>query len=84
VEFQTLINWGIGLIAFLGGWILKSLKETSDEQRKDLLNLTDKVQRVEVLVAGTYVKRDDMDKLGDAIFHKLDRIESKLDQKADK
>ena len=84
MELQTIINWGIGLIAFLGGWVLNNLKTANDEQRKDLNSLSDKVQSIEVLVAGTYVKRDDMDKLGAAIFHKLDRIEAKLDDKADK
>ena len=44
----------------------------------------DKVQHIEVLVAGTYVKRDDMEKLGGALFAKLDKIEAKLDGKADK
>ena len=39
---------------------------------------------IEVLVAGHYVTRPDMDKLGDAIFKKLDRIEGKLDGKVDK
>jgi hypothetical protein len=35
-------------------------------------------------VAGSYVKRDDMDKLTTALFTKLDKIEAKIDQKADK
>ena len=47
-------------------------------------DLTTKVQAIEVLVAGTYVRRDDMDKLGTALFQKLDRIELKLDGKVDK
>lgn len=56
---------------------MKDLKKTDAE-------LADKVQKIEVLVAGDYVKRDEMDKLGDALFKKLDRIESKLDGKVDK
>lgn len=63
---------------------MNSLKSSIDEQRKDYMELTEKVQAIEVLVAGTYVKRDDMDKLASAIFTKLDRIENKLDNKADK
>jgi hypothetical protein len=42
------------------------------------------VQSIEVLVAGSYVKRDDMDKLTAALFAKLDKIELKIDGKADK
>jgi len=36
------------------------------------------------LVAGSYAKRDELDKMAAAIFLKLDRIEAKLDTKADK
>jgi hypothetical protein len=46
--------------------------------------LAEKVSSIEILVAGNYVKRDDFDKSVQAIFHKLDRIEDKLDGKADK
>ena len=54
---------------------LKSLR-TSDE------NLASKVQAIEVLVAGQYVKRDDFDRKIDALFAKLDVIDAKLDTKA--
>lgn len=84
MEAQTIINVAIGLAGGLGGWILNNLKSSIDELRKADMALTDKVQHIEVLVAGTYVKRDDMDKLGSALFAKLDKIESKLDGKADK
>jgi len=46
--------------------------------------LAEKVGNIEVLVAGQYVKRDDMDKSMTALFMKLDRIEDKIDKKADK
>jgi hypothetical protein len=84
VEAQTIINVAIGLAGGLGGWILNNLKSSIDELRKADSMLADKVQHIEVLVAGTYVKRDDMDKLGSALFAKLDKIESKLDGKADR
>ena len=48
------------------------------------MQLSTKVQTIEVLVAGSYVKRDDLDKLTHAIFVKLDKIEDKIDSKADK
>jgi hypothetical protein len=84
VDAQTIINITIGLAGGLGGWILNNLKASIDDLRKADSILADKVQHIEVLVAGTYVKRDDMDKLGNALFAKLDKIESKLDHKADK
>ncbi len=82
--FQTMFNIAITLIGFLGGWVLNSLKASMEALQKADHELTIKVQSVEVLVAGSYVKREDLDKLGTAIFTKLDRIEVKLDSKADK
>lgn len=84
MEGQTYFNIAVGLIGGLGGWILNSLKSSIDALQKADSALTTKVQAIEVLVAGQYVKRDDMDKISDAIFAKLDRIETKLDRKADK
>lgn len=84
MDAQTAINIGFGLAGLLMGWILNSLRDTVRSlQRQDAI-LADKVQAIEVLVAGTYVKRDDLQKLSDAIFSKLDRIEQKLDKKADR
>ena len=83
-NFQMMFNIAITLIGFLGGWVLNSLKASMEALQKADHELTIKVQSVEVLVAGSYVKRDDLDKLGGAIFAKLDKIESKLDGKADK
>jgi hypothetical protein len=81
---QTLFNIAVGLVGALGGWILntlwteiKSMQETDDK-------LAEKVASIEILVAGQYVKRDDMQVLSNAIFAKLDRIEDKIDMKADK
>jgi hypothetical protein len=84
MDTQTLINTAFALIGALGGWVLNNLKSSIDELRKADSMLADKVQHIEVLVAGTYVKRDDMEKLGSALFTKLDKIEAKLDGKADK
>ena len=39
---------------------------------------------IKVLVAGDYVKKDEFLKSVTALFTKLDRIEGKLDKKADK
>lgn len=83
-NFQMFFNIAITLIGFLGGWVLNSLKSSIEVLQKADKSLTDKVQGIEVLVAGSYVKRDDLDKLSDVLFAKLDRIEAKLDHKADK
>ncbi len=84
MDTQTAFNIVLSLVAFLGGWVLNSLRDSIRALQKTDSELADKVQRIEVLVAGTYVKRDDMDRLGAALFAKLDKIEAKLDGKADK
>jgi len=81
---QALINALFGLIGILGGWTLNRVWTAVDHLQKQDHELAQKVQAIEVLVAGTYVKRDELEKLSEAIFNKLDRIESKLDSKADK
>ena len=84
MENQTLINSALGLVAFLGGWVLNSLKESLTHLQDTDTALTDKVQAIELLVAGSYVKRDDLDKLSYALFAKLDRIENKMDSKVNR
>lgn len=83
-SFQTFFNIAITLVGFLGGWVLNSLKSSIDSLHKADVSLTEKVQSVEVLVAGQYVRRDDFDKISAEIFRRLDKIYDKLDDKADK
>ena len=84
METQSLINAGLGLIAFMGGWILRNLQESMKSLRDSDDKLASKVQAIEVLVAGQYIKREDFDKTVAALFSKLDRIDSKLDNKMSK
>jgi hypothetical protein len=81
---QTLFNIAVGLVGALGGWILNTLWQEIKTMQQTDEKLADKVAAIEILVAGQYVKRDDMQILSTAIFTKLDRIEDKLDGKADK
>lgn len=81
---QTLFNIAVGLVGALGGWILNTLWQEIKTMQQTDEKLADKVAAIEILVAGQYVKRDDMQVLSAAIFAKLDRIEDKLDGKADK
>jgi len=83
-EPQIIFNVLLGLVAFFGGWVLNSLRDSIKSLHESETILTAKIQSVEILVAGSYVKHDDMNRLSSAIFTKLDRIETKLDKKADK
>lgn len=84
MDYQTLFNIAGGIAGFLGGWWMKVLHDSVRDLQDADKRLADKVSSIEVLVAGNYVKRDDLDKSVDAIFRKLDRIEDKLDGKVDK
>lgn len=84
MESQTVINVLIGLVAFFGGMWVKSISDSLKEMKVTDTQLADKVQHIEVLVAGQYVRREELDNLNKALFTKLDRIEHKLDGKVDK
>lgn len=84
MDSQTFVNILMALVAFLGGWMINSLREGVKDSRIACEQLAGKVQGIEVMVAGSYVKRDDLDKLTAALFAKLDKIELKLDGKADR
>ena len=84
MDYQVLFNITLGGVSLLGGWVLKTMHEVMRDLQIADAELAKKVQAIEVLVAGEYVKRSDMDHLSQMLFTKLDRIESKLDHKADK
>lgn len=81
---QQLFQWAVGGICVIGGVLLKTCWDAvKDLQRADS-DLIDRVAEIEILVAGQYVKRDEVDRGFSAVFAKLDRIEMKIDGKADK
>ena len=74
---QDYINIAFLLCSGIGGWWLRT---TWDNHRK----LAEKVGQIEVLVAGQYVRRDELTAILNRIDGKLDAISIKLDGKADK
>lgn len=81
---QDFFNASVAIIGALGGWWMRVMWQSLKELQAQDSKLADKVGNIEVLVAGEYVKRDDMNRDMMAIFAKLDRIEDKIDKKADK
>ena len=81
---QILINATIGAVMALFGFFMRaawqSIKDLQAESRAVVADLNE----VKVLVVGNYVTKADLDRKMDAMFEKLDRIEAKLDRKADK
>lgn len=74
----------IGAINLLLGWLIRILWESNRDLKQADMALADKVQKIEILVAGDYITRHEVDTKYDALFAKLDRIEDKLSRKADR
>lgn len=81
---QEVFNIVVGVTGALGGWWMKAIWDALKELKLADEKLTKEVSDLKVLVAGDYVRQDMFNRLSDAIFAKLDRIEGKLDLKVDK
>lgn len=81
---QSIVNTLITIVAGVFGWVLKVLWDAVKELQRSDKELNAAVNELEVLVAGDYVKREELREEFKRLFVKLDTIEQKLDQKADK
>ncbi len=77
---QAIINWIIGLGGTVIGIFIKSMLDSIKDLQRSDKEMADRVGSIEVLVAGTYVKRDELREL----MRKLEQIDAKLDRKANK
>jgi len=84
MEFQDLFNTAMGGLLVLGGWFMRIMWDSLQGLQQQDRDLAEKVGKIEVLVAGEYVRKDDFDRIIERLFDKLDHIEMKIDQKADK
>jgi hypothetical protein len=74
---QEYINIVGVLLISVVGWYLRNMQDKAEK-------LAEKVAAIEVLVAGHYVRRDELTGFMIRIEHKLDAVSNKLDTKADK
>ena len=81
---QTVFNIIATVAGFLGGWWLKVMWDAVKDLQAAVKILVEKVNTIEILIAGNYMSKSDFDKIAAAIFQKLDKIEDKLDRKVDK
>ena len=92
---QTLINYLMAGFGAAISFILKVIWEGLRELQKCDLDITSKISQIQLLVAGEYVKKEDLERSTNmqreyfeksltALFAKLDKIENKLDGKMDR
>jgi len=92
---QNLINYLMAGFGAAMGFILRVLWEGLRELQRSDLEITAKINQMQLLVAGEYVKKEDLERSAalqkdyfersvTAIFSKLDKIEDKLDGKVDR
>jgi hypothetical protein len=84
MDQQQLFNVLFAIVGVLGGWWMKAMWEAVKDLEMADHALSNQVADLKVLVAGGYVRTEQFDSMSKAIFSKLDRIEDKLDGKADK
>jgi len=84
VDFQELFNIAVALVSTLAGFILKAVWDGIKDLQTSDKELTEKVHSIERIVVGDYVRKDDLERMNQAVLNKLDRIETKLDKKVDK
>ena len=84
MDAQAIINVLFAAAGALAGVVISRLWASVDHLVEADTKLADKVQAIELLVAGQYVKKPELSELGLRIFERLDRIEAKLDRKVDK
>lgn len=91
MDLQIVLNAMFGLISAVVGFLVRHIWDSVSELHKSDKQLVEKVNAIELLVAGEYVKRSEIEKMIDAFFKKYDKIENKidhilerLDSKADK
>lgn len=84
MDNQYLFNVAFGIISALGGYVLRTISEQLKNLQKADSMLVDKVQRIEVLVAGQYVTNDALTSVISKLHDKLDKIWDRLETKQDK
>lgn len=76
LNLQTII---LGITGFLAVLYVKNMDRKISDAKELASSANAKIHTIEVLVAGNYVKKEEHDKMAEAMFKKLDRIEDKLD-----
>lgn len=81
---QMFVNMIIaGLLAAVS-FILKVIWDGLRELQKADIDHMSQIATVKLMMADSYIKKEDFDRMVSAVFAKLDKIDNKLDNKADR
>ena len=75
LDYQVGFNILMGIGAFLASWWMRAIWSAIGELRDTDKQLVTKVSNIEILVAGQYARKEELDRLTATITVKLDRIE---------
>ena len=75
IDYQSGFNILMGIGAFLASWWMKAIWSAIGDLRETDKELVAKVSNIELLVAGQYARKEELDRLTATITGKLDRIE---------
>ncbi len=81
---QMFVNMIIAALLASISFILKVIWDGLRELQKADVELTGQIAMVRLMMADSYIKKEDFDRMANALFAKLDKIEAKIDLKADK
>lgn len=77
VDWQPYINMALASVFAVAGWFIRQVWDAVQDLKKD-------VQALEIKLPSEYVRKDDLVEALERVYKALDRIEHKLDKKADK
>ena len=77
MDMNLIINIVLGVALSVGGWFVRQMWDA-------VQNLKEDIQRIEVELPTSYVRKSDLDARLDKLELLLDRIFEKLDTKVDK
>ena len=84
VTVATALQIALTLVAFLGGWMIKSLSARIDKLEQAEQKIMDNISALREELPKSYVRHDRMDNTLNTIYQMLRDISDKLDMKADK
>lgn len=90
MDTQIFFNIAIGLISFLGGWVVKMIwsridkvdeeqEELWDHHQEDLKEVRKEIGELALSLPEKYVAKTDLDNLINFINERFNKLESKID-----